>query len=278
MARAAYRAVNGELILSSVQSTVHPLNETDGSVNLAGLSYTSSVKRALANDVTACGENEPVAYVTEYFLGDGVATQFNLAADPYFPQRRNRTSSASSSTGRKSTRISGALQLAPVISRWAQGALRSTEATGSTARHCSPGSDPVEMGGNASAGSSGSDNLALLEAPEFLPVSSAASETAAECAVGFQATAQQGTGAVTLQPIVEGTPAGTTFAVSPANQYALRVRVYCPEFERSHSIYYSFGDSGPIAAGGDSVLAPARDPNGNPGVCEWRGRNPSYPL
>ena len=43
------------------------------------------LKRALANDVTVCGENEPVAYVTEYFLGDGVTTEFDLADDPYFP-------------------------------------------------------------------------------------------------------------------------------------------------------------------------------------------------
>jgi hypothetical protein len=51
-ARAAYRAVNGALTLSSVQSTVHTLNETDGSLNLANLSFTSSVNRALANDAT----------------------------------------------------------------------------------------------------------------------------------------------------------------------------------------------------------------------------------
>jgi hypothetical protein len=69
-ARAAYRAVNGALSLSSVQATVHPLNETDSSLNLAALSFTANVKRALANDVTVCGEHEPVAYVTEYFLGD----------------------------------------------------------------------------------------------------------------------------------------------------------------------------------------------------------------
>ncbi len=37
MARAAYRALNGALTLSSVQTTVHPLNETDGSLDLASL-------------------------------------------------------------------------------------------------------------------------------------------------------------------------------------------------------------------------------------------------
>ena len=66
IARAAYRAVNGTLTISPVQSTVHPLNETDGSLNLAALSFSASVKRALTNDVTVCGELEPVVYVTSW--------------------------------------------------------------------------------------------------------------------------------------------------------------------------------------------------------------------
>jgi hypothetical protein len=83
--------VNGALTFSSGADTVHPLNETDGSLNLATLAFTASVKRALANDVTVCGEHEPVAYVTEYFLGDGVTTQFYLAQDPYFPASSKST-------------------------------------------------------------------------------------------------------------------------------------------------------------------------------------------
>ncbi len=91
--------------------------------------------------------------------------------------------------------------------------------------------DPIEMGGTLlleavgvtlSPGSTG-----------ILADSSPALTTAADCTAGFQATAQQGTGAVTLQPIVQGTPAGTTFALNPANQYTLRVRVHCPECERA---------------------------------------------
>ena len=91
MARAAYRALDGAVMLSAVQTTVHPLNETDGSLNLGNLTLTASAKRALANDVTVCGENEPAAHVTEYFLGDGATTQFNLAADPYFPATSKST-------------------------------------------------------------------------------------------------------------------------------------------------------------------------------------------
>ena len=69
MARAAYRALNGALTVSSVQSTVHPLNESDGSLNLAALGFTASVKRALANDVTVCGEHEPVILCDRVFSG-----------------------------------------------------------------------------------------------------------------------------------------------------------------------------------------------------------------
>jgi len=83
-------------------------------------------------------------------------------------------------------------------------------------------------------------------------------EDAAGCTAGFQVTAQQGTGAVTLQPLIQGTPAGTIFAVNSANQYTLRIRVHCPECERALAVYRSFGDSGPITAGGEWNLSPGR--------------------
>jgi hypothetical protein len=91
LARSAYRALNGALSLTQVPNNVHTLNETDGSLNLANLALTASVKRALANDVTVCGDHEPVAYVTEYFLGDGTTTQFYLSADPFFPPSSKST-------------------------------------------------------------------------------------------------------------------------------------------------------------------------------------------
>ncbi len=84
-ARSAYRALSGALTLATIPGVVHTLNETDGSLTLANLALTASTKRALANDMTVCGEHEPVAYVAEYFQGDGVTNQFYLAADPFFP-------------------------------------------------------------------------------------------------------------------------------------------------------------------------------------------------
>jgi hypothetical protein len=254
MARAAYRAQSGAVALSEVQTIVHPLNETDGSLNLSNLALTASVKRALANDVTVCGENEPVAYVTEYFLGDGVTTQFNLAADPYFP-------------GTSKSIVISELFNEPQINETVWGVSGGTGylTLGPSGLAMNGGSgidgqtlltwiDPIEMGGTLlleAVGVKLSPGSTGILAGFFTSL-----ETAPNCTAGFQATAQEGTGAVTLQPIVGGTPAGTTFALNPANQYTLRVRVHCPECNRAQGTYYSFGDQGLIAAGGDWVIAP----------------------
>jgi len=254
MARAAYRAINGALTVSSVQNTIHSLNETDGSLSLANLTFTASAKRALANDVTVCGEHEPVAYVTEYFLGDGTTTQFYLAAEPYFP--------ASS----KSTIISELFNETQVDRRvWGKSGASGYLSLGSGGLVMSGGNgidgetlltwlDPVEMDGTLlleavgvtlSAGSTGA--LAGF----FVGMN-----TQAACIAGFKVTAQQGTGTVTLQPLIQGSAVGTAYTINSSNQYTLRVRVHCPENERELAFYRSFGDDGQITYGGQWNTAP----------------------
>jgi hypothetical protein len=248
LARAAYRALNGALTLTSVQNTVHALNETDGSLNLANLGFSSNIKRGLANDVTVCGGHEPVAYVTEYFLGDGTTTQFFLGADPFFP------------VASKSTIISELFNESAIdLQTWGNsggngylklgaGGLVMDGGNGTDGDTLLTWLDPVEMGGTLlleAVGVSLSPGSSGILAGFFAGV-----ETQTACTAGFQATAQQGTGAVILQPMIQGTPAGTTYAVNPANQYTLRVRVHCAESERAFAVYRSFGDSGAISSGG----------------------------
>ena len=254
MARAAYRALNAALTLSPIQTQVHPLNESDGSLNLASLALTASVKRALANDVTVCGDDEPVAYVTEYFLGDGVTTTFNLGAEPY--------SQASSKS-----KIINELFNEPLINQtvWSASGGQGYLTLGPAGLTMNGGNgidgqtaltwiDAVEMGGTLLLEASG-----VILSPGSTGVIAgffSGGAAGADCITGFQVTAQQGTGAVTLQPLIQGCAAGTTFSVNSQNSYTLRIRVHCPEFERTRAMYYAFGDSGPISAGGQGVLAP----------------------
>jgi hypothetical protein len=253
MARAAYRALNGAITLSSVPATIHPLNECDGSLNLANLALTASVKRALANDVTVCGENEPAAYVTEYFLGDGVTAQFDLAADPYFPPASKSTIVNELFNGPE---IDPTVWCACGGDYFGLGAngLTMIGGNGFDGQTTLTWLDPIEMGGTLllelvgvtlSSGSQG-----------ILGGFFNGGQTASCCTAGMQATAQQGTGNITLQPMVMGTAAGTTFAMNPANQYTLRLRIHCPESYRVGAMYYSYGDSGLIGAGGAWVIAP----------------------
>lgn len=254
MARAAYRALNAVLTLSPIQTQVHSLNETDGSLNLANLALTASVKRALANDITVCGEDEPAAYVTEYFLGDGVTTSFNLGAEPYsLPSSKSKIISELFNEPQINQLVwnvsggQGYLGLGPA-------GLAMNGGNGVDGQTALTLIDSVEMGGTLVLEASG-----VILSPGSTGVVAgffSGGAAAVDCIAGFQVMAQQGTGAVTLQPLIEGCAAGTTFPVNPQNCYTLRIRVYCPEFERSRAMYYAFGDSGPISAGGQGVLAP----------------------
>ena len=253
-ARSCYRAVNGALTLAAVPATVHPLNETDGSLNLASLTFNASVKRALANDVTVCGEHEPVAYVTEYFLGDGATTQFYLAADPFFPAPSKSiiinelfNETAVNRTVWQNTGLGGYLTLGT-------GGLVMDGGNGIDGDAVINWIDLVELGGTLlleavgvtlSPGSSGliaGLYAGLLSQPG--------------CTAGFQVTAAVGTGAVTVQPMIQGSVAGSSYAVNSANQYTLRLRVHSPECERELAVYRSFGDSGAITCGGGSNSSP----------------------
>jgi hypothetical protein len=256
MARAGYRALNGAVTVASIQSTVHPLNETDGSLDLGNLAFTGSVKRALANDVTVCGENEPVAFVTEYFLGDGAMTEFALAADPCFP------------AGSQSTIISELFN-EPQINEtlWGDAGGSGYVTIGPAGLTMNGGDgidgetllkwlDPIEMAGTLLL-----EAVGVTLAPGSTGILAGLFSsllTAGNCIAGLQATAQQGSGTVTLQPIVQGTPAGVPFTLNAANQYTLRVRVHCPECNRMGAVYYSYGDSGLISAGGVWSIDPGK--------------------
>jgi hypothetical protein len=255
-ARAAYRTLNGKLALASVPVSLHPLSETDGTLTLANLTLTAGMKRALANDITVCGEHEPTAYVTEYFLGDGVTTQFNLSSEAFAPPSSKATIIRELfNQGQVDQRVWGDSGSHNYLSIGA-GGLTMQGGTGKDGDTQLAWIDPVEMGGTL-----------LLEAGGVTLANGSTGilaglfngeQTMHACTAGFQVTAQQGTGAVSVQPMVLGLPAGVVYQINPANQYSLRVRVHCPEFQRSLAIYRSYGDDGAIGYGGQWNTAPAK--------------------
>jgi hypothetical protein len=251
--RAAYRAVGGALSLAPVGTTVHALEEADGTLSLGSLAFTSAGDRALANDVTVCGAEEPVAYVTEYFAGDGATLLFPLAEVPYFGP----------ASGEKL--IWELFQESAIdLRRWsyAEGegyfsigaaGLVMDGGTGVDGQAALLWNDSVEAGGTL-----------LLEAVGVVLSPGSAGTLAAvfngvvesaNCVAGFAVTSAAGSGVVSISPLVAGVVAGSSYALASGSQYTLRMRIHCPEVERFRQWYRVVGDAGLMAFGGESVLA-----------------------
>ena len=90
------------------------------------------------------------------------------------------------------------------------------------------------------------------------------------CIAGLQATAQQGTGAVTLQPIVQGRPRRSAFTLNPRTNTHCGYACIARSANRSRSHLLLLRRFGPIAAGGRVSSRRARS--------RWRSRSLSTAL
>jgi hypothetical protein len=251
--RAVYRALNGALTLAQLGATVHVLSEAAGTLELGNLALMAAVDRALANDVTVCGADEPVAYVTEYFQGDGVTLVFPLSEDPYLGPPASekiiwelfqeaeidlRYWSYSASPGYFSITSAG---------------LTIDGGTGVDGAAALVWNDAVEAGGTLlleavgvvlSPGSTG------IVAGVF-----SGQALSSDCVAGFQVNSAIGTGAVSVSPLVQGVVAGPSYALIAGYQYTFRLRLHCPEVERITQAYRVVGDAGLVEFGGGGLDA-----------------------
>lgn len=133
-AYAAYRALNGQILMQPVGNVTHALSDANGTLSVSEL-QTSAV-RELANDVTLTGGEEPAAYIGENFFGDGTTTVFNLSESAY--RETNRTLVRDFLTKRLSIPHSGLSLTVAAIFRSRVQASPSTGATAPTGRQPSP--------------------------------------------------------------------------------------------------------------------------------------------
>jgi hypothetical protein len=186
--------------------------------------------------------------VSEYFLGDGVTTQFFLAADPYFPASSQTTIIRELFNESQINQAVWGVSAAASYLLLGAGGLAMEGGNGLDGETLLAWLNPVELGGTLLLEAVGvtlsTDSTGIL-AGFFVGM-----DRQAGCIAGFQATAQPGTGAVSLQPLIQGSPVGTAYAINPSYQYTLRVRVHCAENERGLAVYSSYGDNGQIAYGG----------------------------
>jgi len=249
-ARAVYRAMNGAMTFAPVGATVYTLNETDENFWPEGL--TLDPVDALINDVTVVGEIEPEAYVTDYFVGDGLTLRFYLSQTPF---------TKTSTTVFDEEYLGTALD----ATRWSV---------------VDPGSAVLVSGGKLQiAGGTGADGATTVEFVELIEMAgatvlehgdvefSAASTgvlgglyagavSVAGCLAGFQVTANGGQS--NIQALVNGAASGTAVTTTTGHHYVLTTRLYSQEIYRRQQTFHSAAHPAGSGRGGAAVAADVR--------------------
>ena len=257
-AYAAYRALNGQVLIQPVGDVTHVLSDANGTLSVAEL-QTSAV-RELANDVTLSGAEEPAAYIGENFLGDGTTTVFDLSQSAY--RDTNRTlvldnfNEGTFNTAQWIVSDPGShlsLTSTGLTMNGGNGSDGQTTLTAMDAVEMS-GSIVVQLGGVLLAAASNGMLAGMYQGLSVL----------ADCFAGFRVRQSvSGTGGVTvIVPVVNGVEVGTVFTPIAEHLYTLRLRLHCVEMQRVMQLYYcmvdgivqGFGSASGIAAPMDLVF------------------------
>jgi hypothetical protein len=249
---AAYRVLDGAVSLQPAGTVTHALSDGDGTLQVATLK-TTQVKE-LANDVTVSGEEEPSAYVTETFAGDGTTTVFQLSQDPYKPKTTANSSLLLTDSFNEAVLDTQIWQVADPGSHLGLGSagLTMTGGNGLDGQTTLTAIDSVELAGTLviEAGS-----LQLGGASDGIVCGLYAGTTqSANCFVGYNV--RQSGGNTVATPFVNGAEVGTVFTLVQGHIYTLRIRLHCVEAQRVLQSYYAMVDGVVQTFGGGLVTAP----------------------
>jgi len=260
--RAAYRVLDGEILLKAIPVALHEISEDN-----PGLCPTElKVRRVnrIVNDLTVVGAVEPQSYVKDWFCADGFSLRFDLSQVPF--TRRNRVLLDEEFRG---------TCLDPV--RWElRGDVNAVSVNGGKLQiQCDgeDGSTVVQLAEKLELGGA----LVLQHGQvKFTAVSDGifgglytSSVCTSNCLAGFRVS--PGNGASAIQGIINGGAVGPVMPTTAEHQYAMTTRLYASEIYRSNEVFHSSVHD--VGRGGEAIQADVRvvlevremDP-GNPGT------------
>jgi len=260
MARATYRAHDGKLDFQAVGHQSFTISDQDPNFVPDGLVLLQSDQ--LRNDVTVIGELEPVAYVRDYFLGDGTTLGFYLSEIPFSKSSatifaENYTDAQLDPTLWELTDLNGKVSLSGGQLQIAGG-----PATVSYV-------EKLELAGGVMM----QHGLVTFNAASSGTIGGIYNGTVGDsnCLAGFRVS-PSGSNCV-IQALVSGAATGTPLTTTAGHQYAFATQLFCNEAHRVHQTYLSSAYPAGNGRGGDAVTAAMRvvltvhdiDPN-NPGT------------
>jgi hypothetical protein len=248
--RGDFRTMNGSLILAPMGAATYSLEESDPNFSPEGLSLNSPYM--LVNDVTVIGQEEPQAYVRDYFVGDGLALKYYLSQKPfaqakpalideeYLGPELDPTTWVLSDPSSAVSVVSQTLQIAG--------------GTGIDGQTTVSFIELVELGGalelqhgDVSFAASSNGVLGGLYA---------GATSAGGCLAGFQIT-PSGTGS-TIQALINGSLTGPVLTTTPGHQYFFTTYLYSMEIYRVGQTYHSSLHPAGDGLGGAPVTADVR--------------------
>jgi hypothetical protein len=262
--RAGFRSMNGALILAPLGMATYSLSESDINFSPAGLWLNSP--NLLANQLTIIGEDEPQAYVRDYFVGNGLSLDFYLSQKPfvqvkaalideeYLGPSLDPTTWVESDPSSAISVVGQTLQV--------------TGGTGVDGQTTVSFIEQIELGGalelqhgDVSFAAPSQGVLGGLYAGEI---------SAAGCLAGFQIT-PAGAGS-TIQALINGSPTGAVITTTPGHQYFFTTYLYSMEVYRAGEVYHSSSHPAGSGWGGAAVSADVRF------VLEVQDIDPSNPA
>jgi hypothetical protein len=253
-----YRALNGEIMMQPAGTTTHSFSDADGSLTVSELQVGSV--RELANDVTLSGAEEPAAYISECFAGDGTTTEFILSESAF--RETTPTWINDSFAGPAIDSTVWQLNESGTHISLGAGGLVLNGGDGQDGQTTLSALDALEIGGSVVIELGGvvfgaaSDGMLAGLYPGIVQL--------AECFAGFrvrQSTSTTG-GVTVLVPVLNGAEVGTVFTPTAGHTYTLRLRLHCVEMQRVMQLYYcmvdgvvqGFGNQGGVSAPCDVVF------------------------
>jgi hypothetical protein len=248
--RASYRTLNGALLLTPVGASVYALSETDADFNAAGL--TLEPVKAAINDVTIIGEIEPQAYVTDYFVGDGLTTRFYLSQTPFTKTSQTLFDEEYTASPLEPT-LWNVVDPAGVISV-SGGELRVAGGTGIDGATSVRFVEQVELGpalvmqhGDVQFSAASSGVLGGLYAGNI---------SVGECLAGFRVVPNGVQSSI--QALVNGAATGAVIGTVTGHHYLLTTRLYSQEMYRRQQSFHSSVHPAGSGIGGAGILADVR--------------------
>jgi hypothetical protein len=249
-ARASFRAMNGAVILTPIGASAYALNESDANYSPGRLSLSSP--NLLVNELTLVGQDEPQAYVRDYFAGDGLSLKFYLSQEPFAQTKpamvdeeylRSTLDPTTWAVDDPSTAVSVAAQTLQV----AGGTGVDGQTTVSFIEQIELGGAIELQHGDVSFGASSRGVIGGLYAGAI---------SAAGCLAGFQIT-PSGAGS-SIQALINGALTGAVIATTPGHRYFFTTYLYSMEVYRSGEIYHSSLHPAGDGWGGAAVPADVR--------------------